>query len=162
MQRLDSTIVFDPGNKLLQGIACGNVDNKKKVIKFTIAFDGMFALCSQTHRQSKYANESLAISESILNYFKKEKDLAQVYVFDRGVTLRLRFAQLKNTGSLLFVGRLLENRKMTIVEERSLNGIDLEHGEFLQDNLVQVYAAPRETDNKGEVSKKYILIGDVF
>ena len=162
LQRVDSTIVSDAGNKLLQGMACGNVDNKKKMIKFTITFDGMFASCSQTHSQAKYANESLAIPENIINHFKKEKDHAKVYVFDRGVTSGLKFAKLKNTETLLFVGRLLENRKLKIVEERLLDGVEFEHGELLQDDLIQVYAAPRETDNKGKVSKKYILVDDVF
>ncbi len=160
LQRVDSTLVADAGNKLLQGLTCGNVDNKKKMIKYTVAFDGMFASFSQTHSQTRYNNESVAIPENIINHFKKEKDHAKVYVFDRGVNSGLKFAELKNTDNLLFVGRLLENRKLKIVEKRALD--EFEHGELLQDDLVQVYAAPRETDNKGKVSKKYILVDDVF
>ena len=94
LQRVDSTLVADAGNKLLQGLTCGNVDNKKKMIKYTVAFDGMFASFSQTHSQTRYNNESVAIPENIINHFKKEKDHAKVYVFDRGVNSGLKFAEL--------------------------------------------------------------------
>lgn len=162
LQRVDSTLVAEASNKLLQGMTCGNEHKKKKMIKYTMTFDGMFPSFSELHTQAKYISESLAIPESVINHCKKEKDHAKVYLFDRGVASAFKFAEMKNTDSLLFIGRLLETRKLSIVEERSVESVEFEHGELLKDDLVRIYASPRKINSKGNIVKQHVLVDDVF
>lgn len=162
LQRVDSTLVAEASNKLLQGITCGNEHKKKKMIKYTIAFDGMFASFSQIHSQEKYANESLAIPENVINHCKQTKDHAKVYLFDRGVASGRKFVEMKKTDNLLFIGRLLENRKLKIVEERSLEGIDFSYGDLLRDDLVQIYGTSSKINSKGNVVRKLELLDETF
>lgn len=58
LERVDSTLVAEASNKLLNGITCGNEHKKKKMIKYTINFDGMFASLGSVHDEAAYANES--------------------------------------------------------------------------------------------------------
>ena len=162
LQRVDSTLVADAGNKLLQGMTSGNQHMKKKMIKYTMTFDGMFASFSQLHTQEKYANESLAIPENVMGHFKQTKDHAKVYLFDRGVSSAVKFAEMKNTENLHFIGRLLENRKLRIVEERSVKSVEFEHGELLKDDLVQIHAYKKIINSKGNIVNRYMLVDNVF
>ena len=162
LERVDSTLVAEASNKLSQGMTCGNEYKKKKMIKYTMNFDGMFASFSQIHTQGKYISESLAIPENIINHCKQAKDHAKIYLFDRGLTSAFKLAEMKNTENLFFIGRLLENRKLKIVEERSLAGIDFENGELLKDDLVQIYASPKKINSKGNVVKQTILVDEIF
>ena len=98
----------------------------------------------------------------IINHCKQEKDHAKVYLFDRGVSSAYKFAEMKNTENLLFIGRLLESRKQSIIEEKSLEGVDFEHGELLRDDLVKIYASPRKVNSKGNVVKGHILVDEIF
>jgi hypothetical protein len=162
LERVDSTLVAEASNKLVEGMTCGNQHKKKKMLKYTMNFNGMFASFSQIHTEKKYNNESLAIPENIINHCKQEKDHAKVYLFDRGVSSAYRFAEMKNTENLLFIGRLLESRKQSIIEEKSLEGVDFEHGELLRDDLVKIYASPRKVNSKGNVVKGHILVDEIF
>ena len=135
---------------------------KKKMIKYTMTFDGMFASFSQLHTQEKYANESLAIPENVMGHFKQTKDHAKVYLFDRGVSSAMKFAEMKNTDNLHFIGRLLENRKLSIVEERSVESVEFKHGELLKDDLVQIYAYKKTINSKGRVVNRHMLVENVF
>ena len=162
LQRVDSTLVADAGNKLLQGMTSGNQHMKKKMIKYTMTFDGMFASFSQLHTQEKYASESLAIPENVMGHFKQTKDHAKVYLFDRGVSSALKFAEMNNSEDLHFIGRLLENRKLSIVEERSVESVEFEHGELLKDDLVQINAYKKTINSKGKVVNRYMLVEDIF
>ena len=162
LERVDSTLVAEASNKLVEGMTCGNQHKKKKMLKYTMNFNGMFASFSQIHTEKKYNNESLAIPENIINHCKQEKDHAKVYLFDRGVSSAYKFAEMKNTENLLFIGRLLESRKQSIIEEKSLEGVDFEHGELLRDDLVKIYASPRKVNSKGNVVKGHILVDEIF
>lgn len=162
LQRVDSTLVAEASNKLVEGLTCGNQHKKKKMLKYTMNFDGMFASFSQIHTQKIYNNESLAIPENIMNHCKQEKDHAKVYLFDRGVSSAYKFAEMKSVDGLLFIGRLLEDRKQSIVEERSIEGIDFGHGLLLRDDLVKIYASPKKINSKGNVVKQHILVDEIF
>ncbi|GHT09043.1 hypothetical protein AGMMS49525_18120 [Bacteroidia bacterium] len=77
----------------------------------------MYGTCIATHTEDKYACESLALPENVKEHFKKTADHATVYVFDRGQSSAEAFGEMKSHKGLLFVGRLLENRKLSIVKE---------------------------------------------
>lgn len=162
LQRVDSTLVAEASNKLLQGLTCGNEYKKKKMMKYTIAFDGMFASFPQIHSREEYASESLAIPENVINHCKQTKDHAKVYLFDRGVNSGYKFVEMKNTDNLFFIGRLVENRKLKIIEERLLEGVDFNYGVLLRDDLVQIYGSSNTLNNKGNVVKKSELLEETF
>jgi hypothetical protein len=162
LQRVDSTLVSEAGNKLSQGMTCGNEQKKKKMIKYTINFDGMFASFSSVHSDERYANESLALPENVLSHFKKEKHHSHVYLFDRGLASGEKLNQFSEEEGLFFVGRLLENRKLVIVEKRDCQVADFKHGELLQDDLVHIYGSKEKLNSKGNLTRRQVLQPGIF
>ena len=163
LQRVDSSLVAEVGNKLLcHGMTCGNEHKKKKMLKYTINFDGMFASLASVHGKEAYANESLALPENVMAHFKKEKDHSSVYLFDRGQSSGSKFSQMSNEGGLLFVGRLIENRKLKIIDPAGSLDSDFEQGELLQDDIVQIYTTVDAINSKGNMAKKQVLCPELF
>lgn len=162
LQRVDSTLVADAGNKLLDGMTCGNQHKKKKMIKYTMNFDGMFASFCQIHTQEEYANESLALPENVLGHFKQEKHHSSVYIFDRGQASGERFTEFKQENGLLFVGRLADNRKIEFVEEIESENNNFKYGTLIQDQKVRIYGSKEVINSKGNLAKKQILLEEQF
>ena len=162
LQRVDSTLVCEAGNKLSQGMSCGNEHKKKKMIKYTINFDGMFASFSSIHSEEKYANESLTLPENILGHFKKDKHHSQVYLFDRGLGSGEKLNQLGQEKGLFFVGRLLDNRKLYIVEKRDCRVEEFEYGTLLQDDTVHIYGTQERQNSKGNIVREQVLQPEKF
>lgn len=162
LQRVDSTLVADAGNKLLDGMTCGNQHKKKKMIKYTMNFDGMFASFCQVHTQEEYANESLALPENVLGHFKQEKHHSSVYIFDRGQASGERFTEFKQENGLLFVGRLADNRRIEFVEEIVSENKNFKYGTLIQDQKVRIYGSKEVINSKGNLAKKQILLEEQF
>lgn len=139
IQRVDSTLVSEVAGKLKEGMTCGNDYMRKKMVKYTMNYDGMFGTCSCVHTDQSYANESLALPGNVLKHFKKSKDHAQVYVFDRGQNAMKVFDELNSRKGLLFVGRLMDNRKLSVVKELDLTSKSFAEGQLKQDALVYLY-----------------------
>lgn len=162
LQRVDSTLVAEAGNKLVEGMTCGNVHKKKKMIKYTLNFDGMFASFSQIHTQEAYASESLALPENVLGHFKQEKHHSTVYIFDRGQASSKKFTELKQQEGLLFVGRLADNRKLDFVEEMTFENKNFLCGTLIHDHKVRIYRSERTVNNKGNLVKRHFLLDEHF
>lgn len=162
LERVDSTLVAEAGNKLSQGMTCGNEYKKKKMIKYTMNFDGMFASFCKVHTQEAYANESLALPENVLGHFKKEKHHSSIYLFDRGQSSSEKFVQLKKEQGLLFIGRLCEKRKLEFVQDPTFHGHDFKYGSLEQDGLVRIYGYQKVINSKGNLVKKQILLPELF
>lgn len=162
LQRVDSSLVAEAGNKLVEGMTCGNEHKKKKMIKYTINFDGMFASFGNVYSQAPYANESLAMPEAISGHFKKVKDHASVYLFDRGLSSAVKLGELRGREGLLFIGRLIENRKLKILEECPVAGQPFTHGELLQDNKANIYGTVKTVTRKGDPVRKQVLQPEVY
>jgi hypothetical protein len=157
LQRVDSSLVAETSNKLCEGLTCGNEYKKRKMLKFTINYDGMYGSCANVHKEEKYANESLALPENVLSHFKKSDDHARVYLFDRGQTSAAAFSTMKSHKGLLFVGRLMENRKMNIIREFNCVFKRFEQGVIKQDALVQLYKNVMVEGKNGKTFRKQIL-----
>ena len=157
LQRVDSTLVKEASNKLVEGLTCGNEHVKRKMLKYTINFDGMFASLGCVHTQEEYASESLALPENVISHFKKTQNHANVYLFDRGQSSAAAFKDMKDEKGLLFVGRLLDNRKLNIKETRNTCEEEFTHGELMLDADVQLY-----TCEKNGKSRKYVLLEEDF
>ena len=162
LQRVDSTLVAETSNKLAAGMTCGNEYKKSKMLKYTITYDGMFGSFARTHTDEKYANESLALPENVLDHFKKYEDHASVYIFDRGQSSTGKFVEMKSQKGLLFVGRLQEKRKLNIVKEFDLTFKKFEDGTLKMDALAQLYKSETIMGKNGKYHRKVILDTETF
>jgi hypothetical protein len=158
LQRVDSSPVAECSNKL----TCGNACKKKRMLKYTLNFDGMYGTCSATHTDERCAGESLALPENVMAHFKKTQDHAQVYVFDGGQSFAEAFSLMKSSRGLRFVGRLLENRKLHILENRDLTFKRFSHGELGMDALIQLYKREETVGRNGMPVRRQVLMDGVY
>lgn len=162
LQRVDSTLVAEAGNKLHQGMTCGNEHRKKKMLKYTINFDGMFASFASVFSEDQYASESLAMPENILGHLKKEKDHAPVYLFDRGLSSAKKLGVLSTCQGLFFVGRLVENRKLSLIEDLPASKEEFTHGELKQDSLVHLYGTENTVSRTGKPVRVSVMQPETY
>jgi transposase len=132
------------------------------MLKYTIAYDGMFGSFAQIHTDGKYANESLALPENVVLHVKKCEDHASVYLFDRGQSSTAKFVEMKSHQGLLFVGRLQEKRKLNIVKEFDLTFKKFEFGILKMDALVRLYKVSPVLDKNGNEQRKLVLDTETF
>ncbi len=161
LQRVDSTLVVESSNKLREGLTCGNSGQKGKMIKYTLNFNGMFASLVNVHTDNRYSSEIIALSENVLEQFKREEDHSLVYVFDRGQCSAEAFKELKAEEGLQFVGRLQKNRRVKVIEKLT-NKDSFDQGTLLEDNLVQLYKQEEYVNKKGVKARKSVLVEETF
>ena len=132
------------------------------MLKYTISYDGMYGSCAQVHKEEKYASESLALPENVLSHFKNSTDHANVYIFDRGQSSAEAFSKMKSHNGLLFVGRLLENRKPHVIKDMDCTFKRFDQGVLKQDALVQLYKTETVIGQKGHPVRKQMLVNETF
>ena len=130
LQRVDSTLVKETCNKLKEGMSCCNQYGKSKMLKYTINYDGMFGSFSKVYKQSSYINECKALSENVMEHFKKEQDSSSVYIFDRGQTSVDVFKQMNSEDGLWFIGRLNENRKLKHIKSFDIKEVNFADNKY--------------------------------
>jgi hypothetical protein len=162
LQRVDSSLVSEASNKLREGMTCGNEYKKKRMVKYTINFDGMYGSCARVHTGESYASESLALPENVLSHFKQNEHHARVYLFDRGQSSTHSFGRMKAEKGLLFIGRLMENRKLAAVKSFDLTFRKFSGGELKQDALVRLYKKEAGIGRNGKPVQRQVLTEDVF
>lgn len=163
LQRVDSTLVTDVSGKIGKALINGNQhSSKRKMIKFTINFDGMFPSYFKFHNEPKYCSESFALPENVFEHFKKEKDHAPVYIIDRGQSSAESFEAMKSEETLSFVGRLSENRKLFVTEERDVENVDFSTGILISDQTVKLYKTVKKEGQDGKIQRSYILVDETF
>jgi IS4 transposase len=135
------------------------------MLKYTINFDGMFDSFFALHSESSYASESLALPENVIDHCRKEKEHASVYVIDRGQSSGDAFKKMKETEGLLFVGRLLENRRMKHRQDLP-PGDEEKHlfrqGELKADSLVNLYKMADTAGKNGQAVRKQVPVEEEF
>jgi hypothetical protein len=117
--RVDSTMVAETANKLQQGLIVGKKKkgenkNYRKLLKYTLAFDGILPVAGKIFTGQEYLSEDKTIPDVVFNYAKKNKE--SIFVFDRGVQKREVFVQL-NKDKTAFICRLNPGARIKIVEE---------------------------------------------
>lgn len=162
LQRVDSTLVKESCNKLREGMTCGNEFGKSKMLKYTINYDGMFGSFFKIHKEASYSNECKALSENVLDHFKKEKGHSSVYLFDRGQASVDAFREMKLEEGLLFIGRLKESRKLKLVKSNDVSPVDFTQGELLEDGLYQLYKKVTKISMNGKESHTMELVEEDF
>ncbi|MDR1223015.1 MAG: hypothetical protein LBL07_09095 [Tannerella sp.] len=110
----------------------------------------MFASFGNVFSEESCASESMAMPENIPGHFKKEKGHAPVYIFDRGLSSSQKPGCLKAEKGLLFVGRLIENRKLKVLENLSFEESVFTQGELLQDSPAQIYGYEESVSRNGK------------
>lgn len=134
-------MVAETANKLQQGLIVGKKKkgenkNDRKLVKYTLAFDGILPVAGKIFTGQEYLSEDKTIPDVVFNYAKKNKE--SIFVFDRGVQKREVFVQL-NKDKTAFVCRLNPGARTKIVEE-------MEHGhnrpvgslELISDQKIQL------------------------
>ena len=162
LQRVDSTLVKESVNKLKEGLTCGNEYSKRKMLKYTMNYDGMFGSFSKVHKEESYAAESKALPENVMEHFKKEKDRSSVYIFDRGQVSVEAFKEMKMEEGLLFIGRLVENRKLKQIKSFKIEGVDFTQGKLMEDGLYQLYKKVTKVSKSGKESHLTVLVEENF
>jgi hypothetical protein len=162
LQRVDSSLVSEVSNKLKEGLTWGNENGKGKMVKYTMNYDGMYGSLAKVHTENKYANESIALPENVQEHFKKSKDHSNVYVLDRGQSSTAAFGEMRSKDGLLFVGRLLENRKFSVVREFDLTFKRFECGVLSKDAIVQLYGYEHVKSKTGKDVKKPFLAEEKY
>jgi hypothetical protein len=162
LQRVDSSLVADVSHRMKEGLAWGNEKHKGKMLKYTMSYDGMYGSFAKVHSEDKYASESVALPENVLEHFKKSKDLASVYIFDRGQSSTQAFARMQADKELHFVGRLVENRKLVIQKELSLTYKRFRCGHLKQDAIVQLYGYEHGTSKSGKAVKRQLVAKEKY
>ena len=152
LQRVDSTLVREGSNLLKEGLSCGS-KKEKKMLKYTINYDGMFPSFFKLHREAVYCSEVVSLNENVFDHFQKTKDHSQVYLFDRGQCSAHCFKDMQEKDGLFFVGRLQKNRKLKIVKEHPIDKGSFSHGELILDATVNLHCIEKDKENGKE--KKY-------
>lgn len=112
--RVDSSMVAEASNKLLEGMNIGRKKDGKKQIKYTVAFDGQFPCMSQLFTKRECLNEARTIPQVVFDY--AQKDESAIFTFDRGVNKREIYRKLSNQGTG-FITRLNPGAKFKLVKE---------------------------------------------
>lgn len=134
--RVDSSMVAEAANKLLDGMNVGKKKDGKKQIKYTVAFDGQLPCMTKIFTNRQYLSEDLTLPQVVFDYAKKDK--TAIFTFDRGVSKRETYRKLsnQNTG---FVTRLNPGAKYNLIRELE-NGNNRQVGtlKLLKDVEVQL------------------------
>jgi hypothetical protein len=162
LQRVDSTLVAETSNKLKEGMTCGNEYKKKMMIKFTLNYDGMYGCCANVHAEERYASESLALPENVMEHFHRGGDHASVYLIDRGQCSAVAFDKMNSIDGLHFVGRLQENRKLYRVKSFDTTFKRFNDGVLLEDTLVKLYKKEDGTSKTGKPVRRQVLMETVY
>jgi len=111
--RVDSTMIAEASNKLIQGMNIGRKKNGKKQIKHTMSFDGNTPIMAELFTDKKYLSEDLTIPKIIIQTALKVKNA--IFLFDRGVQSRSTFNKMSNE-NILFVTRINSSARYDVIE----------------------------------------------
>ncbi|AHW61330.1 transposase [Draconibacterium orientale] len=112
--RVDSSMVAEAANKLIEGMNVGCKKDGKKQIKFTVAFDGDLPCMTKIFTNRKCLSEDTTIPQVVFDYARKDK--SAIFTFDRGVGKRETFCRLSQQGTS-FVTRINPKAKYKLVRE---------------------------------------------
>lgn len=135
--RVDSTIVSEAATKLKEGI---DQNSGKKLIKFSISFDGILPAGVEVFNKQCYSAEDNALPEAILNQVKKDSEHRNIYIIDRGVQSTRTMKEFDQS-HIKFVIRAKENRKHEEIKSLIEENQDLDIGDnfLIKDSIINLY-----------------------
>lgn len=153
--RVDSSMVAEAANKLLDGMNIGKKKDGKKQIKYTVAFDGQLPCMTKIFTNRQFLSEDLTLPQVVFDYAKKDK--SAIFTFDRGVSKRQTYRKLsnQNTG---FVTRLNPGAKYNLIRELE-NGNNKQVGslKLIKDIEVQLTLNRNASGKFGEETFRLIV-----
>ena len=158
--RVDSTMISDTTGRLIEGMDQNGV---KKVVKYSMAFDGILPCDSKVFTSSGYINEDMALPEVVHSHIKKQSDHTNLYVLDRGLQSARNMQNFSNQ-KIAFIARIKENRKYVELESLLSKQTETDLGTLtlISDSKVYLYATQSITNKRGNVHKKQVLIEEPF
>ncbi len=147
--RVDSTIVADASSKLKEGI---DQKNGKKLVKFSVSFDGILPSGVEVFTGQKYSSEEAALPEAILKQVKKEEHHGNIYVIDRGLQ-SARAMKDFDEKSVKFIIRSKENRKFEEIESFLERVKPIKWGDWkvLKDSKVKLFTGKPILNKRGNI-----------
>jgi transposase len=145
--RVDSTIVSEAATKLKEGI---DQNSGKKLIKFSISFDGILPAGVKVFNKQCYSAEDNALSEAILNQVKKDSEHRNIYIIDRGVQSTRTMKEFDQS-HIKFVIRAKENRKHEEIKSLIEENQDLDIGDnfLIKDSIINLYTGAPIKNKRG-------------
>lgn len=135
--RVDSTIVSEAAGKLKKGI---DQKNGKKLIKYSVSFDGILPAGVEIFNTQSYSSEEYALPEAILKQVKSDTEHRNIYIIDRGLqsTRTMKDFSQKN---VKFVIRSKENRKYEEIKSLIKENQNLDIGDnlLIKDSIINLY-----------------------
>lgn len=138
--RVDSTIVSDLSGKL----------KGKKLIKYSVSFDGFFPAGVEIFNIHSYVTEENALPEAVLKQVKKDTEHRSIYIIDRGVQ-SARAMKESSQKDVKFVIRARENRKHVEIESLIKENQDLDIGDnlLIKDSIINLYTGVPIINKRG-------------
>jgi transposase len=135
--RVDSTIVSEAAAKIKEGI---DQKNGKKLIKYSVSFDGILPAGVEVFNAQSYASEEFALPEAILKQVVKDTEHRNIYIIDRGVQSTRTMKEFSEK-KVKFVIRAKENRKHEEIKSLIETNQDLDIGDdlLIKDSIVKLY-----------------------
>lgn len=145
--RVDSTIVSEAATKLKEGI---DQNSGKKLIKFSISFDGILPAGVEVFNKQCYSAEDNALPEAILNQVKKDSEHRNIYIIDRGVQSTRTMKEFDQS-HIKFVIRAKENRKHEEIKSLIEENQDLDIGDnfLIKDSIINLYTGTPIKNKRG-------------
>jgi transposase len=146
---VDSTIVSEAAAKIKEGI---DQKNGKKLIKYSVSFDGILPAGVEVFNAQSYASEEFALPEAILKQVVKDTEHRNIYIIDRGVQSTRTMKEFSEK-KVKFVIRAKENRKHEEIKSLIETNQDLDIGDnlLIKDSIVKLYTGIPVENKKGNV-----------
>lgn len=159
--RVDSTIVSETCNKLMEGLAHNQTG--KAAVKYSTAFDGILPCISEVFTASAYASEDIALPQVVRSHAKQDAGHCNIYILDRGLQSTRNMKDF-STNSITFIVRSKENRKYIELESLMNQNVntDLESLILIKDCIVNLYTGVPMVTKKGTTRYKETLVEEPF
>ena len=158
--RVDSTIVSEAAAKIKEGI---DQKNGKKLIKYSVSFDGILPAGVEVFNAQSYASEEFALPEAILKQVAKDTEHRNIYIIDRGVQSTRTMKEFSEK-KVKFVIRAKENRKHEEIKSLIETNQDLDIGDnlLIKDNIVKLYTGIPVNNKQGNIHHRQEKVENHF
>ena len=155
--RVDSTIVSETCNKLMEGLS--HKQTGKSAVKYSTAFDGILPCLSEAFTATEYGSEDIALPGIVKNHVKQDTAHRNIYVLDRGLQSTRTMKEFDKE-SVRFIVRAKENRKYVELDSLIKNDSDINLGSLtlIKDCKVYLYTGIPVNNKKGNMHYRQELV----
>ena len=140
--KVDSSMVCEAANKLVEGMVVGKKKDGKKQIKYTVSLTDLLPSSVEVFTKQIALSEDITIPRVVLKNIDKRED--NIFVFDRGVQSRVRFCEMCEN-EIKFVTRVREvARHETLRDYTVPQGLQVGNLQVLSDSKVYLFGKPKK------------------